>query len=82
MIKAHEGYAAIFLAVLQTDSTTVQTGNKPTHLAETAASNLEDQAVITTQKSKQHLTKSFCYLCPRPLHKTWAVESKIVLFCL
>jgi len=42
--RTNEGYAATFLAVLLTDSTTVQTGNKRTHLAETAAWSWADQA--------------------------------------
>jgi len=54
MMKAGEGYAAIFLAVLQIDSTTVQRGNKLMHLAETAAWNLVDRAAIKTQITTVH----------------------------
>ena len=52
--KSDEGYAAIFLAVLQTDSTTVQTGNKLRHLVETAAWNWVDQAAIKTKIRTVH----------------------------
>jgi len=53
--KITKGYATIFLAVLMTYSKTVQIGSTLTHHADTAASNLVDQAGMETETKPKSL---------------------------